>query len=27
MRKGRAGEIRMNGAALEPRGYDHFRKL
>lgn len=26
MRKGRAGEIRMNGVVLEPRGYDHFRK-
>ena len=26
MRKGRAGEIRMNGAALEPLGYDHFRR-
>jgi thiamine-monophosphate kinase len=27
MRKGQAGEIRMNQATLEPRGYDHFRKL
>jgi thiamine-monophosphate kinase len=27
MRKGRVGEIRMNDAALEPRGYDHFRNL
>ncbi len=26
MRKGRAGEVRMNGAVLEPQGYDHFRK-
>jgi thiamine-monophosphate kinase len=26
MRKGRAGEVRMDGAVLEPRGYDHFRK-
>ena len=26
MRKGRAGEVRMSGAVLEPRGYDHFRK-
>jgi thiamine-monophosphate kinase len=26
MRKGRAGEVRWNGAALEPQGYDHFRK-
>ena len=26
MRKGRAGEIRMNDAALEPLGYDHFRQ-
>jgi thiamine-monophosphate kinase len=26
MRKGRPGEVRMNGAVLEPRGYDHFRK-
>lgn len=25
MRKGRAGEIRFNGAPLEPLGYDHFR--
>lgn len=25
MRKGRAGDVRMNGAALPPRGYDHFR--
>ncbi len=26
MRKDRAGEIRMNGASLEPLGYDHFRR-
>jgi thiamine-monophosphate kinase len=26
MREGRAGEVRMNGAVLKPRGYDHFRK-
>ena len=26
MRKGHAGEVRMDGAVLEPRGYDHFRK-
>jgi thiamine-monophosphate kinase len=26
MRKGRAGEVRMDGAILDPRGYDHFRK-
>jgi len=26
MRKGRPGEVRMNGAVLDPRGYDHFRK-
>lgn len=25
MRKGHAGEVRFNGALLEPRGYDHFR--
>ncbi len=24
MRRGRAGEVLMNGAALEPKGYDHF---
>ncbi len=27
MRKGRAGEVRWNGAVLKPQGYDHFRKL
>jgi thiamine-monophosphate kinase len=26
MRKGRAGDVRMNGALLKPQGYDHFRK-
>lgn len=26
MRKGRAGEVVLNGAALEPQGYDHFRR-
>ena len=26
MRKGRVGEVRLNGATLEPQGYDHFRK-
>lgn len=25
MRKGRAGEVRLKGDLLEPRGYDHFR--
>ncbi|HEX3879306.1 MAG TPA: thiamine-phosphate kinase [Bryobacteraceae bacterium] len=26
MRKGSAGEVRINGAILRPLGYDHFRK-
>jgi thiamine monophosphate kinase len=24
IRKGRAGEVRLDGARLEPLGYDHF---